>query len=196
MNWIEPTVLEGKFVRLEPLEPKHYPGLYTSLEPLELGFVAAPTYWAADSLEAFSAGIRWESNRIPFAVLSKKTGEVIGSTSFLDPSEAHRGVEIGATWLHSSQHGQATNPEMKLLMLEHAFGAKGAIRVQLKTHHENLRSQRAIEKLGATREGVLRNHMIYPDGSLRHSVYFSILDTEWPRVKAGLLERLEAFRTV
>ena len=193
MKWLEPTVLEGRFVRLEPLEPKHYSGLYTSLEPLELCFVAAPTYWAADSLEAFQAKVTWESNRIPFAVLSRETGEVIGSSSFLDPSEAHRGVEIGATWIHSSQFGQASNPEMKLLMLEHAFETLGAIRVQFKTHHQNLRSQRAIEKLGATREGVLRNHMIYPDGSLRHSVYFSILDTEWPGVKAGLLERLATF---
>jgi len=180
-------------VRLEPLEPRHFQGLYATLEPLELCFIAAPTYWAADSLEAFSTGIHWESNRIPFAVISQKTGEVIGSTSYWDPSEANRGVEIGGTWIHSSQQGQATNPEMKLLMLEHAFEAKGAIRVQLKTHHENLRSQRAIEKLGATREGVLRNHVIYPDGSLRHSVYFSILDTEWPEVKRGLLERLATF---
>lgn len=180
-------------MRLEPLKPRHYSGLYTSLEPLELRYIAAPTYWAADSVEAFSAGIRWESNRIPFAVVSQKSGEVIGSSSFLDPSEAHRGVEIGATWLHSSQHGQASNPEMKLLMLEHAFEITGAIRVQFKTHHQNLRSQRAIEKLGATREGVLRNHMIYPDSSKRHSVYFSILDTEWPGVKRGLLERLAAF---
>lgn len=180
-------------MRLEPLEPRHYPELYATLEPLELCFVAAPTYWAADSLEQFSAAVTWAPNRIPFAVLSKKIGEVVGSSSFLDPSEAHQGVEIGATWIHSSQHGQATNPEMKLLMLEHAFETLGAIRVQFKTHHQNLRSQRAIEKLGATREGTLRNHMIYPDGSRRHSVYFSILDTEWPGVKRGLLERIAAF---
>jgi len=186
-------VLEGQTVRLEPLEPRHYAGLYATLEPLELRFVAAPTYWAADSLEAFSAGVHWEPNRIPFAVVSQESGEVIGSSSFLDPSEINRGVEIGATWIHSSQFGQATNPEMKLLMLEHAFEVKGAIRVQLKTHHLNLRSQRAIEKLGATREGTLRNHMIYPDGSRRHSVYYSILDAEWPGVKRRLLERLATF---
>ena len=189
-SWIKPVTLEGRFVRLEPLEPRHYAGLFSTLEPQELRFIAPPTYWAADSLGEFIESVAWPANRIPFAVVSRKTGEVVGCTSFFDANESNRGVEIGGTWIHSSQHGGATNPEMKLLMLEHAFETRGAIRVQFKTHHENLRSQQAITKLGATREGTLRNHVIYPDGSRRHSVFFSILDSEWPEVKARLLERL------
>jgi N-acetyltransferase len=108
----------------------------------------------------------------------------------MDVSVAHRGVEVGWTWYDRSAWGTAVNPEAKLLLLGHAFEAWRAIRLYLKTDSLNERSRAAIQKLGARYEGDLRNHRIRLDGSYRHSSYYSILDTEWPAVKAGLEQRL------
>jgi RimJ/RimL family protein N-acetyltransferase len=108
----------------------------------------------------------------------------------MDIQNANRGVEIGTTWIGRAYHGTRVNPEAKYLLLRHAFEEQGAIRVQLKTDSRNQQSQRAIEKLGAVKEGVLRNHMIMPDGYFRHTVMYSITDAEWPAAKARLEARL------
>ncbi|MFM8320705.1 MAG: GNAT family N-acetyltransferase, partial [Chloroflexota bacterium] len=114
------------------------------------------------------------------------TGLALGCTRYLDIRPAHRGVEIGGTWYGAAYQRTGVNTEAKYLLLQHAFETWGCVRVQLKTDLRNQRSQRAIERLGAVREGVIRNHMVLPDGSLRHSVIYSILDSEWPAVKLRL----------
>ena len=113
-----------------------------------------------------------------------------GATRYLNIVPKDRGLEIGGTWYGNEFQRTAVNTECKYLLLRHAFETLGAIRVQLKTDSLNLRSQKAIERLGAQKEGVLRNHMILPDGRYRHSVFYSILDTEWPEVKKGLESKL------
>lgn len=154
----------------------------------------------ADAMERLVAGYLAAPDRRGFTVVERATGQIVGCSSFLDMRPAHRGLEIGSTWIAPDQRGTRTNPAMKLAMLTLAFetdvfGAGSveqgsAIRVQLKTHHENAPSRRAIEKLGAAFEGILRNHMLMPDGSVRHTVMYSITPEEWPRVKAGLRSRV------
>jgi RimJ/RimL family protein N-acetyltransferase len=127
---------------------------------------------------------------IPFAVLHLSTGKIAGATRFMEIRPAHRGLEIGGTWYGAEFRRTVVNTECKYLLLQHAFEEMKCIRVQFKTDSRNERSQRAIERLGAVKEGMLRNHMILPDGYQRHSVYYSLLDSEWPRVKVGLEEKL------
>ena len=128
--------------------------------------------------------------QVPFAVRLLSDGRLIGMSRLFEIDTAHRRLELGYTWYIPEFWGTAVNPEAKLLLLTHAFESWGARRVQFKVHHGNLRSQAAVEKLGAVREGVLRAHMIQPDGSRRDSVVFSIIAEEWPAVKARLQERL------
>jgi RimJ/RimL family protein N-acetyltransferase len=127
---------------------------------------------------------------LPFAVVHLGSGRAIGSTRYLDIQPQHRGLEIGGTWYGVAYQRSAVNTECKYLLLRHAFEVLSCLRVQLKTDLRNERSQRAIERIGAVREGVLRNHMILPDGHVRSSVYYSLLNLEWPAVKAKLEEKL------
>jgi RimJ/RimL family protein N-acetyltransferase len=123
-------------------------------------------------------------------MILRESEQPIGLSCYLDIRPFDRGLEIGSTWIARAHQGTAVNPESKYLLLRHAFETLGAIRVQLKTDLRNLRSQTAIAKLGALREGVLRNHMVMADGYYRNSVMFSVIDAEWPAVKAGLVARL------
>ncbi len=131
-------------------------------------------------------------SQLPFAVIDQKNNRVAGSTRYLDIRPNDRAIEIGSTWLGSEFQRTAINSECKYLLLRHAFEELGAVRVTLKTDGRNEQSQRAIERLGAVREGVLRKHMVMWDGYVRDTVYYSILDSEWPQVKdrlKGLLNR-------
>jgi RimJ/RimL family protein N-acetyltransferase len=119
-----------------------------------------------------------------------ETGQAVGVTSYLDIRAKDRGLEIGFTWLARQHQGSRVNPECKFLLLRHAFDGLAAVRVQLKTDSRNLQSQRAIEKLGAVREGVLRKQMVMPDGYVRDTVMYSVTHDEWPRVRELLAERL------
>jgi RimJ/RimL family protein N-acetyltransferase len=121
-----------------------------------------------------------------FAVIHKGSNQAIGATRYLEIRPKDRGLEIGGTWYGVEYQRTAVNTECKYLLLKHAFETLGCIRVQFKTDSRNLRSQKAIERLGAVKEGVLRNHMVLPDSTLRDSVYYSIIDTEWPTVKNRL----------
>jgi RimJ/RimL family protein N-acetyltransferase len=127
---------------------------------------------------------------IPFAVIHMASGRVAGATRYMELRHAHRGVEIGGTWYGAEFRRTAVNTECKYLLLKYAFEEMGCIRVQFKTDLRNERSQQAIERIGAVKEGILRNHMILPDGTLRHSVYYSVLDSEWPSIKARLKHKL------
>lgn len=184
--------LAGRWVRLEPLNEAHREGLRAA--------AADPRIWthmladgAAEFDPWFDATLaEWAAGaKFPFAVRST-AGGLIGSTSYIDFHAKHKRVEIGATWYHPAEWGAAVNPECKLLLLAHAFEALGVNRVQLVTDAQNERSQAAIAKLGAAREGVLRAHMVTRGGRVRDSVVFGIVSADWPRVKAGLEARLEA----
>lgn len=186
-----PTVLEGKTIRLEPLELRHAANLLKNAdEEAWLYMFDKPTPWNQEGFENYIR-VRTGAQFVAFAVIDKATGEAIGSSSYMDIRPEHRALEVGHTWITSRQRGTATNPEMKLLMLQHAFESLGALRVQLKTDERNSRSRAAILKLGAKWEGGLRNHMLMPDGHHRTTVFYSVLPEEWPEVKAGLLARLE-----
>lgn len=188
---VTPVVLEGAWVRLEPLEERHFEALFRHAEP---SLFEHYLDWPDDA--SYAAFARWMGEDltargcVPFAVVSKETGEAIGSSSYLDIRPSHRTLEIGSTWYGRAHQGTKVNPECKLLMLEYAFEVLGAVRVQLKTSSENLRSQRAIAKLGAVREGILRNYQMRKNGRPRDTVMFSITPAEWPKLKAGLRERL------
>ena len=190
--WHAPT-LEGRLVRLEPLDARHTDGLWDAsrdrrtwrwLSVLQPSTPADLEAWLADALAAGRAG-----TEVPLVTLCDE--RVVGSTRFLALRPEHRSVEIGWTWLHPSIWGTGVNVEAKLLMLRHAFEAWGCRRVELKTDALNERSRGAMEAMGARFEGIHRKHMLVRDGESRDSAWYSILDDEWPGVRAGLLARLD-----
>jgi RimJ/RimL family protein N-acetyltransferase len=191
MEWMTPVTLQGKYVRLEPMAEAHIPGL------AEIGigqdFWDFMLYGNIESEENMTNWVRDILSRLdlPFVVIHLESGRVAGATRYLNMAPEHRGLEIGGTWYGLEFQRTAVNTECKYLLLKYAFETLGCIRVQLKTDLRNERSQKAIERIGGLKEGVLRNHMILPDGRFRHSVFFSILDTEWPGVKQRLEEMLE-----
>ena len=188
---VTPTTLTGRIVRLEPLTLDHAPGLLACATPdlFDLS-PQKPDAWTEAGFRAELARVLDLPDVIAFAIIHRETNAPIGRTAYMDIRPAHRGLEIGRTWIAKPFQGTRVNPETKFLMLRHAFDVLGAIRVQLKTDARNLQSQRAIAKLGARREGVLRRHMILPDGTLRDTVLFSITDDEWPGVRETLVARL------
>lgn len=194
MPWNTPVTLEGVHVRLEPLSEAHVPGLadiglvdaiWEHMLYGRMRTLADMRAWVLDLLARAGRG-----RDLPFAVIHLATGRVAGATRYLDMQPENRALEIGGTWYGVAYQRTAVNTESKYLLLAHAFEVLDCIRVQFKTDARNTRSQAAIERLGAVREGVLRNHMILPDGRFRDSVYYSILDREWPAVRADLLARL------
>jgi len=187
---IYPITLTGQVVRLEPLAISHVPELTVAGQDESIwhymlyGNVTSQDRmqaWVEDMLDRQKQG-----GDLPFAVIHLESGRAIGATRYLEIRPGHRGLEIGGTWYSVSYQHTRVNTECKYLLLQYAFEDLGCIRVQLKTDQLNERSQRAIERLGAVKEGVLRNHMIRPDGTIRDSVYYSILDREWPGVKKRL----------
>ena len=193
--WVQPVTLSGKYVRLVPMTVEHISGL------AEIG-VGQPFWdfmlygninneddmrsWVLDILSRAEKG-----TDLPFVAIHLDSGRVAGATRYLNIMPHDRGLEIGGTWYGTEFQRTTVNTECKYLLLSHAFETLGCIRVQLKTDLRNERSQKAIERLGAVKEGILRNHMILPDGRYRHSVFYSILDTEWPGVKRKLAEMLD-----
>lgn len=189
-DWVSRVTLQGKYVRLEPLSEAHIPGLtqigvgqdfWHFMLYGEMNTEADMRGWVMDILEREKKG-----GDLPFAVIHLESGRVAGATRYLNIVPKDRGLEIGGTWYGTDFQRTAVNTECKYLLLGHAFETLKAIRVQIKTDSRNERSQRAIERLGAKWEGVLRNHMILPDGYIRHSVFYSIIDTEWGDVKKNL----------
>jgi N-acetyltransferase len=190
---IEPLVLEGAHVRLEPLLAAHHRalcevGLDPELWRVNVDAIASPEEMASrirDNLAAQAAG-----TQLPFVTVERASRRVIGATRFMNIDGAHRRVEIGGTWIARPWQRSAINTEAKYLMLRHAFEALGCVRVELKTDALNTRSRNAILRIGAKEEGTLRRHMVTWTGRIRDTVYFSILDSEWPRVKADLEAKL------
>jgi RimJ/RimL family protein N-acetyltransferase len=189
---VKPVVLEGNLLRLEPLTIEHFPLMpaCTKAKFFELFVAPVPESDSKEDIEGFLTILLHLPNTLPFVMVLKETGRPIGSSSYLDIRREHRGLEIGRTWIAEEHRGTRVNPEAKLLMLQHAFETLGCIRVQLKTDARNFHSQRAIEKLGAKKEGALRQHMIMPNGYERDSVMYSIMPDEWAAIKSSLIARL------
>lgn len=196
MNPMEPVELSGDLVAVEPLSAAHAPGLLAAADSEDV-FAWLPyprptdveqaRSWIDDALDD-----RRANRRLPFAVLSVGDRSVIGSTSYWDYDAHNAHVEIGSTWLSRAQWGTGRNAEAKLLLLTHAFEVLSLERVAFRTDICNDRSQEAIERLGATREGVHRHEMRRRDGSWRDSVHYSILHSEWPAAKDRLQARVAA----
>jgi RimJ/RimL family protein N-acetyltransferase len=194
MSPLTPVLLEDAFVALEPLTPAHAPALEAASadgELWKLWFTSAPApgealAYIAKALEGQKAGLM-----LPFAVREKSSGDIVGTTRFYDFVNDPRRAAIGYTWYAKRWQKSHLNTACKRLLLQHAFEQLGCVAVEFHTDHRNLDSQRAIERLGAVREGVLRNHKRRPDGSLRHTVCYSVIDSEWPDVARWLAMRLE-----
>jgi N-acetyltransferase len=185
-----PMTLDGHVVRLVPLNEDHVPGLAeVGLEPEIWRHMLYGNVDSETKVLAFVRDLLGRQARgtdLPFTVIYRETGKPVGCTRYMSIDVGNRGVEIGGTWYGLAYQQTLVNTECKYLLLRHAFEVWECIRVQLKTDLNNVRSQAAIERIGAAKEGVLRNHMIRPDGTVRHSVIYSILDSEWPEVKARL----------
>lgn len=190
MEWRTPVVLSGRSVRLEPMSEAHVPGLTAIGQDDSIW--KHMLYGEVRTEEDVRRWVRNILSRpdLPFVVIHLESGRIAGATRFLNIAPEHRGLEIGGTWYGLEFQRTVVNTECKYLLLKYAFETLDCIRVQFKTDLQNERSQKAIERIGAVKEGVLRNHMILPDGRYRHSVFYSILDTEWPEVKKRLEERL------
>lgn len=188
---IQPVTLQGRVVRLEPLDIRHAADLVDIITPDTAIYNATvPRELTLPVFEQYIDALNKRPNYVAFAFVHLETGKAVGVTTFMDIQNHNRVVEIGSTWIGKPYQGTLVNPEAKYMMLRHAFEDQGALRVQLKTDNRNLQSQRAIEKLGAVREGLLRKHMILPDGHVRDTVMYSITDDEWPDVKQRLETRL------
>lgn len=195
--WITPVVLEGAVVRLEPLTAAHVPALWAVSSDATIFRYMPHVPRSADDLYAYAAAAAQAlaaDQGIAFAILERSSGQPVGSSSYLAADPRHRRLEIGGTWITPAYQRTAVNTEAKLLLLRHAFEALGCRRVELKTDSSNERSRRAIERIGAVEEGIFRNHMLLPDGRSRDSVYYSIIDREWPAVRTRL-ETLLSRRT-
>lgn len=191
--WVGPVVLEGNHVRLEPLRPEHLSGLIEAgldseiwrWMPTPLQSPGDMRAWLEQSLEDAAGG-----REMPYATIARDASRVVGSTRYMNVEPRHRRLEIGWTWIAPQWQRSAINTEAKLLMLRHAFESLGALRVEFKTDALNVRSRAALLGIGATEEGTLRSHMITSNDRRRDSVYFSIIEEEWPRVRQHLEARL------
>ena len=186
---VAPVTLEGRHVRLEPLSQAHHAGLTAiGLDEGLWRWIPTPVR-TAEEMSAYIATALEEQARgvsLPFAQIEKSSGRAIGCTRYGNIDRTHHRVEIGWTWVAPEWQRTGVNTETKYLLLRHAFETLGCIRVELKTDSRNEKSRNAILRIGAKEEGTFRNHMITASGRIRHTVYFSILDSEWPTVKARL----------
>ncbi|WP_078552020.1 GNAT family N-acetyltransferase [Bacillus alkalicellulosilyticus] len=184
------TELVGDFVKLVPMEKIHIQELY------EIGndkaiWAHSPftTIETIDDMKSIVEEALYQKQlgtEFPFVIISRENNKAIGSTRFMDISKDNKSLEIGWTWLNPTVWGTKVNVECKYLLLKYCFENLKTIRVQLKTDEENIRSQKAIERIGGVREGTLRNHMIRKDGTYRNSVFYSFIDTDWKYVKNKL----------
>ena len=191
---VTPVTLENRWVRLEPLAPQHAEELYAiGQQADDWLWMPRPCFtsqddtchWISEALQQQDKGLQ-----IPFAIRDLESGRLAGSSRYLNIRAKDRGLEIGWTWLGREFQRTQVNTAAKLLLLGHAFDTLDALRVELKTDARNQRSQAAIARLGAIREGVFRRHMIVQEGFVRDTVYFSITDLDWPAVQSRLLRML------
>lgn len=190
---IEPVTLEGQTVRLEPMRSGHLAALCdVGLDPELWRWTSTQIHTPEDMLDYIAEALsqQEEGTALPFVTIHKDSDKVVGSTRFGNIDRVNRHVEIGWTWVAREWQRTLVNTEAKYLMLKHAFEVMGCIRVEFKTDSLNEKSRIALNRIGAKQEGVFRNHMIVTGGRIRHSVWFSIIDSEWPQVKADLERKL------
>lgn len=197
MNWLEPVTLRGDGVTLEPLSKEHHDDLVAAtldgnLSSLWYTSVPAPDGMFAE-IERRIALLE-SGSMLPFAVIERSTGTAVGMTTFMNLDADNRRVEIGSTWYRKRVQRTALNTECKLLLLAHAFEALDCIAVEFRTATYNRQSRRAIERLGAKLDGILRNHTRFANGVLRDTCVYSVIAGEWPAVRAGLIFELTRSR--
>lgn len=195
MAFVDDVTLAGLHAVLEPLAPAHEDGIRLAVEDgqlWKLWFTSVPRPEGVGEYIQNLLGQKDRGVACPFVVRDLASGGIVGGTRFLNIDAANRRLEIGGTWYSQSVQRTGVNTECKLLLLAHAFEKLGCVAVEFRTDWFNKRSQAAIERLGAKRDGVLRNHMIMPDGRVRDTVVYSIIENEWPGVKRNLQHKLEA----
>lgn len=195
MAFVEPVTLRGKHATLEPLALEHEEGIRLAVSDGELWKLFFTTVPKPEAVRDYIEGLLAQRERgtaFAFAVRDNASGEIVGGTRFLNIDAANRRLEIGGTWYAQRVQRTAINTECKLMLLAHAFDTLGCIAVEFRTDWFNKRSQAAIERLGAKRDGLLRNHMIMPDGRVRDSVVYSIIQNEWAGVQRNLQHKLGA----
>ncbi|MEJ0005183.1 MAG: GNAT family protein [Steroidobacteraceae bacterium] len=193
MSFAESISLHGQRVSLVPLSPAHHDDLIAAVNDGELWNLWYTKIPAPDQMQAEierRLDLQNQGSMIPFAVIEKSSGAAVGMTTFMNIDAANRHVEIGSTWYRKRVQRSALNTECKLLLLGHAFDRLNCIAVEFRTHFFNQQSRAAIERLGAKLDGILRQHQIAGNGTLRDTCVYSILDREWPAVKAHLTHRL------
>lgn len=190
---LQPVTLEGDIVRLEPLALHHVDALAAvGLDPALWRLQPEPVASADDMRRYVERALAAQATGacLPFAILRRADGQVIGATRYMDIALAHKRLEIGATWLSPASQRSGANTEAKLLLLQHAFETIGIMRIVFKTEAANTQSRQAILRIGGVEEGVFRKHLIAQSGRIRDMAYFAILDEDWPAVKARLQDRL------
>jgi len=198
MGWLTPLTLRGAYATLEPLSHARHDELVEAVRDGELWklwytFVPPPEKMLADIDQRLSQQER--GSMLPFVVVDATSGRAVGVTTYLNVDAANKRVEIGSTWYRKSVQRSALNTECKLMLLRHAFESLGCIAVEFRTHFFNTPSRRAIERVGAKLDGILRNHRLSSDGTLRDTCVYSIIATEWPTVRSHLMYQLERTRT-
>lgn len=189
MSWITPVTLAGRVARLEPLSPAHETGLSAAVQDGELWKL---WYTTVPDVPGMAAEIQRrldmqaQGSMLPFTVRRADTGEIVGMTSYANIDQRNKRVEIGYTWYARSAQRTALNTECKRMLLAHAFDTLGCIAAEFRTHYFNTASRRAIERVGAKLDGILRNHSRMPDGTLRDTCVYSITESEWPTVRSHL----------
>jgi RimJ/RimL family protein N-acetyltransferase len=196
MPWPDPVVLTGTHAKLEPLERGHRDALIAAVKDGELWnlwytFVPTPDKMS-DEIER-RLGLQAAGSMLPFTVRNA-AGEIVGMTTYMNIDAANRRVEIGSTWYAQSAQRTQLNTECKQMLLRHAFESLGCIAVEFRTHFFNQQSRRAIERLGAKQDGILRSHQVAPNGSLRDTVVYSIIASEWPAVRSHMTYQLGSVR--
>ncbi|MBU2967942.1 GNAT family N-acetyltransferase [Pseudoalteromonas sp. C2R02] len=190
--WLENKVLEGQYIILEPLHESHVKGLIEAVkdgEAWNIWFANVPHF--EEMAEYVNQAIKAsETGNIAYAVRCKTTGDIVGTTRYYNVESQHKRALLGYTWYSNSVRRTAINTECKYLLLKNLFENHHAYAVEFRTHFFNQASRNAIERLGAKQDGILRNHQIMKDGSLRDTVVYSIISTEWPAVKCNLINKL------
>lgn len=196
MGWLDPVTLQGPQARLEPLAQAHRDGLIEAVQDGELWKLWYTSIPAPDRMQAEierRLSLQTAGSMLPFTVRDA-AGEIVGMTTYMNVDAAHRRVEIGSTWYRRRTQRTPLNTQCKLLLLEHAFEKLDCIAVEFRTHFFNQQSRRAIERLGAKLDGILRNHQRAANGTLRDTCVYSITTAEWPTVKTHLSFQLEKLR--
>jgi RimJ/RimL family protein N-acetyltransferase len=193
MAFVDSVPLHGQHVSLVPLSQSHHDALVEAAADGELWTLWYTTIPSPDKMRAEidrRLGLQAQGSMVPFAVIEKSTNTAVGMTTYMHIDALNRRVEIGSTWYRKRVQRSALNTECKLLLLTHAFEQLKCIAVEFRTHFLNRQSRAAIERLGARLDGILRQHVVQPNGTLRDTCVYSVLDREWPAVKANLEHRL------